>query len=179
MTGVYPCPTCTTNDCRNPNANEPKRKEDDLNGNPMLALSQQDGYNAPVDHLPVCNNSVEGQNIMNSNCRPGGARMQKDPPSREVYQPDLWYTGVPNCPDGKPPQPGRDCNGNRNTHWYTGLNQVDGDYHSVVNAHGATCKKHPCQGETDFGPIVSEPKKDKKQDEADAKKAAAFIQIRN
>ena len=37
MTGVYPNPTRTSNDCRNPNANEPKRAENDTNQNPMLA----------------------------------------------------------------------------------------------------------------------------------------------
>jgi hypothetical protein len=41
-----------------------KEKGDDAKGDASAAepaaFIQQDGYNAPVDHLPVCNNSVEG-----------------------------------------------------------------------------------------------------------------------
>jgi hypothetical protein len=40
-----------------------------------LVQMQQDGYNAPVDHLPVDTMSREGQSDMNSNSRPGGGVM--------------------------------------------------------------------------------------------------------
>lgn len=59
----------------------------------------------------------------------------------------------------------------------TGFAQGDGDYNTVINAHGPTCEKHPCQGETDFGPYAApESVKDKKAAEAEGKKPAAFAQ---